>query len=62
LRANIEVEGAKGSDTIDGKEAGKISTNFAKFLVDGEGKVVASFKPSTNPMSFELEIKKILSL
>lgn len=33
---------------------GDVAWNFAKFLVDAEGKVVARFKPGTDPLAPEL--------
>ena len=52
LRTNIEMEGTK-EEMVEGKKAGKISTNFAKFLVDLDGNVKNYFKPSLSPLSFE---------
>ncbi|CAI5445050.1 unnamed protein product [Caenorhabditis angaria] len=37
-----------------------IKWNFTKFLVDRKGRVVARFAPTTNPSSFEEEIKELL--
>ena len=34
--------------------AGKVGWNFTKFLVDGNGKVIARFEPGTEPMSPEV--------
>ena len=46
------MEGTK-EEMVEGKKAGKISTNFAKFLVDLDGNVKNYFKPSLSPLSFE---------
>jgi glutathione peroxidase len=45
-----------------GKFAGDIRWNFQKFLIDGEGKVVARFDPAVDPMSKEVtaEVEKAL--
>ena len=56
------MDGAKESEQIDGKNAGIISANFAKFLVDAEGKVKHFFKPSLSPLSFEATIKEMIEL
>ncbi|KAL3652665.1 hypothetical protein CASFOL_002346 [Castilleja foliolosa] len=37
-----------------------IKWNFAKFLVDKEGRVVDRYAPTTSPLSFEKDIKKLL--
>lgn len=37
-----------------------IKWNFTKFLVDKNGKVVKRYAPSTNPMSIEKDIQKLL--
>ncbi len=39
---------------------GRIGWNFAKFLVNREGEVVARFSPTQKPESFEDEIAKLL--
>ena len=38
----------------------KIKWNFTKFLVDEEGKVLARFSPSTEPVKIEEKIVKLL--
>ena len=42
--------------TSEGPEAlrGEIAWNFTKFLIDGEGRIVARFEPSVDPMSEEV--------
>jgi glutathione peroxidase len=42
---------------------GDIIWNFAKFLVDGEGKVVARFSPKVTPLADELvsEVERLVS-
>ena len=42
---------------------GEIGWNFTKFLVDGEGRVVARFEPGLDPMSDEIvdAVEELLS-
>ena len=42
------------------KHASEIPWNFAKFLVNPEGKVVHYHGPRANPLSFQEEIEKML--
>ena len=35
--------------------------NFGKFLVDGEGKVVERYVPTTSPLAIEPDIKPLLA-
>ena len=44
----------------DKKTASEIPWNFAKFLVNSEGKVVKYHGPRDNPLSFQDEIEKML--
>lgn len=37
-----------------------IKWNFTKFLIDRDGNVVDRFAPTTNPLKFEKDIKKLL--
>ncbi len=39
---------------------GDIGWNFAKFLVDGEGKVLKRYEPTTTPASIEAELPAFL--
>lgn len=39
-----------------------IEWNFAKFLVDREGNVVDTYAPTTTPLSFEKDVKKVLGI
>lgn len=39
-----------------------IKWNFSKFLVDREGKVVDRYAPTTSPLSFEKDVKKVLGI
>ncbi|XP_010529569.1 PREDICTED: probable phospholipid hydroperoxide glutathione peroxidase [Tarenaya hassleriana] len=39
-----------------------IKWNFAKFLVDKDGKVVDRYAPTTSPLSIEKDIKKLLGV
>jgi len=47
---------------VDGGEAGDISWNFEKFLIDGSGTVVARFGPRTEPQDPALveSVEKLL--
>jgi len=66
----IEVNGADRhpvytelTETKDGEgEAGDIQWNFEKFLIDGDGEVVARFRPRTEPDAPEViaAIEKLL--
>lgn len=38
-----------------------IKWNFTKFLVDGEGRVVKRFSPTTKPLKIEARIRKLLT-
>jgi len=40
---------------------GDINWNFAKFLVDGQGKVVKSYKPDDSPDSIVPDFEKLLN-
>ena len=46
--------------TPEDKTASEIPWNFAKFLVDADGKVVHYHGPRDNPLSFTEEIEKML--
>jgi len=41
---------------------GRITWNFAKFLVDREGRVIRRFAPATDPKAIAPEIEKLLSI
>jgi glutathione peroxidase len=47
-------------DEIPGPAGKAIKWNYTKFLIDKEGNVVSRFEPSSEPLSFEKEIKAIL--
>ena len=51
------------SEQTDPKFAGDISWNFAKFLVNRKGEVIARFSPGLNPSSEKVtgEIEKALA-
>ncbi|GAA0175047.1 peroxidase [Lithospermum erythrorhizon] len=51
------LKSSKGSLLGDG-----IKWNFAKFLVDKDGNVVDRYAPTTSPLSFEKDIKKLLGV
>lgn len=57
LRAHSELAepGADG-------EARVIPWNFAKFLLDAEGRVVGYFPPKVNPSEMEGEVRRLLNL
>jgi glutathione peroxidase len=38
----------------------RIKWNFAKFLVDGNGKVIGRYSPTTTPEALDKEIEKAL--
>ena len=42
------------------KKSGDIKWNFTKFLVDKNGNVIKRFDPTSDPMSFENDIKALL--
>lgn len=48
--------------TTESEQPGTIGWNFAKFLLDRDGKVVARFEPKTQPLSDEVvgKIKELL--
>ncbi|MCE9678107.1 glutathione peroxidase [Shewanella sp. AS1] len=48
-----QAKGVLGSESI--------KWNFTKFLVDGEGRVVERFAPTTTPESLEEKIKSLLN-
>ena len=53
----------KDNSELFEQETGKakdISWNFAKFIVDGDGKVVKYHGPRDNPLSFKDELVKML--
>ena len=63
--SKVEVNGA-GADSLyqwltgeDSKPdgAGDVAWNFAKFLIDKDGRVVARFAPPTEPCSAEVKQK-----
>ncbi|KAJ8748363.1 hypothetical protein K2173_003000 [Erythroxylum novogranatense] len=43
-----------------GSFGARIKWNFTKFLIDMDGHVIGRYGPTTNPMSFEADIKKAL--
>ncbi|MGJ2543721.1 redoxin domain-containing protein, partial [Salmonella enterica subsp. enterica serovar Paratyphi A] len=49
------LKSSKGGILGDG-----IKWNFAKFLVDKDGNVVDRYAPTTSPLSFEKDVKKLL--
>ncbi|CAM8946451.1 unnamed protein product [Rhodiola kirilowii] len=51
------LKSSKGGFLGDG-----IKWNFAKFLVDKEGKVVDRYAPTTSPLSIEKDVKKLLGV
>ncbi len=65
---NEEVKGLKNKMAMKAiekisttcKKDGDIKWNFTKFLVDRKGNVVKRFDPTSNPMSFENDIKELI--
>jgi glutathione peroxidase len=63
LFAKVEVNGAGRhplyawltSGSVGPDQAGDVAWNFAKFLVDGEGRLVARFSPPTEPCAAEVK-------
>ncbi|KAK3434368.1 hypothetical protein EUGRSUZ_D01857 [Eucalyptus grandis] len=51
------LKSSKGGFFGDG-----IKWNFSKFLVDKEGNVVNRYAPTTSPLSFEKDVKKLLGV
>jgi len=50
-----DVAGEAAGGAADGAgEAGDVQWNFEKFLLDGEGNIVARFRPMTDPESPEV--------
>jgi glutathione peroxidase len=47
-------------DEIPGPSGKAIKWNYTKFLISKQGNVVSRFEPSSEPLSFEKEIKAIL--
>jgi len=47
-------------DEIPGPSGKAIKWNYTKFLIDKNGKVVSRFEPSSEPATFEKDIKDIL--
>ena len=43
------------------EESAEIKWNFAKFIVDKEGKAIARFSPMTTPEELQAEVAKYLS-
>ncbi|XP_021895356.1 probable glutathione peroxidase 8 isoform X1 [Carica papaya] len=65
----IEVNGNNASPLYKFLKSGKwgifgddIQWNFAKFLVNRDGKVVDRYYPTTSPLSLEHDIKKLLGI
>jgi len=65
----IEVNGEGSSPLYKFLKSGKwgifgddIQWNFAKFLVNKDGQVVDRYYPTTSPLSFEHDIKKLLGI
>ncbi|KAF3448555.1 hypothetical protein FNV43_RR09268 [Rhamnella rubrinervis] len=65
----IEVNGENAAPVYKFLKSGKwgifgddIQWNFAKFLVDKDGKVVERYYPTTSPLTIEHDIKKLLGI
>lgn len=53
-------ETAPSTGMLGGLLGKDIKWNFAKFLVDGDGRVVKKFEPPSSPLSFESDIASLL--
>jgi glutathione peroxidase len=51
---------AKKEGGIASAIGNNIKWNFAKFLVDSDGKVVQRYLPTTSPLGIEADIKRLL--
>ena len=72
MMAKCDVNGANTCDTYaylrnnsilfdkSTQKAKEIPWNFAKFLVNSDGKVEAYFAPQMSPLSFEEKVKAML--
>eukprot|EP01084_Bolivina_argentea_P124066 219866_1 len=66
--AKIDVNGI-GADPLyvwlkekqGGYLGGSIKWNFTKFLVDANGEAISRYAPTTNPLSIEGDIEKLLN-
>jgi len=67
VMSKVDVNGAKADDAWQylrnnsDLEGGDIPWNFAKFLVNQEGDVVAFYPPTRSPSSMKDDIKTLLS-
>ena len=69
LFAKVDVKGDNAhplyrylvEETPESSRTGDIEWNFAKFLVDGEGKVVKQYPSRLDPAEIEADIKKVLA-
>ncbi|KAI5077589.1 hypothetical protein GOP47_0007413 [Adiantum capillus-veneris] len=55
------LKSSKSSGLFGSTFADNIKWNFAKFLVDKNGRVVQRYEPSTSPLAIEKDIRKLLS-
>ncbi|KAF8033019.1 hypothetical protein BT93_D1798 [Corymbia citriodora subsp. variegata] len=67
--AKVDVNGANADPLYKHLKSSKgelfgdgIKWNFSKFLVDKEGNVVNRYAPTTSPLSFEKDVKKLLGV
>jgi glutathione peroxidase len=66
--SKIEVNGEGASDLYKWlkaeqpgeEESAEVKWNFAKFIVDKEGKAVARFSPMATPEELQVEVAKYL--
>jgi len=65
----IEVNGSNAAPIYKFLKSSKggtfgdsIKWNFTKFLVDKDGNVVERYAPTTSPLSFEKDVKKLLGV
>lgn len=55
------LKDAKKEGGIAAAMGNDIKWNFGKFLVDGDGKVVERYVPTTSPLAIEPDIKPLLN-
>lgn len=61
--AKVDVNGDGACELyqfLKAAQPGDIGWNFTKFLVDGDGKVVARFEPQVTPEEIEPKVKELL--
>lgn len=62
--AKIDVNGSDADplyEYLRAEQPGDISWNFTKFLLDGDGKVVARYEPTVTPDELRPDIERLLT-